>query len=344
MTVIIDGTNRNDVIYQDGDIEVEIYGYGGNDKIYLDLVGPDGGFNYVDAGTGNDRVENDFEGGNKIYLGAGNDTYILNAFDGLDGDFDIVKGGAGDDYFEILGVESDYYGESGNDTFLSVGFNNYFNGGTGIDTISYELQDEDDVEAGRGVTIDLGGKFASTGAGRRETLISIENAVGTDSDDDITGSSAKNVLSGLDGDDFLFGLAGNDTLLGGTGDDTLEGGTGNDTLTGGLGYDFLKGGAGADVFKFASIDDSAVGRYRDVILDFSRAQRDKIDLRDIDANEFRAGDQKFTFIGKLGFSGTAGELNFRGGVVSGDVDGDGVADFQIKVSGVSTLTLGDFYV
>lgn len=60
---------------------------------------------------------------------------------------------------------------------------------------------------------------------------------------------------------------------------------------------------------------------------------DDLDLCPIDANESLAGDQAFTYIGNSAFSGYAGELN--GGVVSGDVNGDGAADFQINVTNVS---------
>ncbi len=61
----------------------------------------------------------------------------------------------------------------------------------------------------------------------------------------------------------------------------------------------------------------------------------------IDANTGVSGDQAFHFVGAAAFSGHAGELRFEGGVVSGDVNGDGHADFEIGVN-VATLSAADF--
>ncbi len=338
----IRGTNYSDKIYQDGYTAVDIFAYDGNDKIYLNNIGINGGNNYVSAGYGNDTVYNYFEGGNEIRLGAGNDLYVSIIRAGDANDYDEVFGGDGADVFDIDTFASDYFGEAGNDTFYSVGYNNYFNGGTGIDTISYQNRDDTSLK-GRGVTIDLGGRFANTGSGRSEDLISIENATGTNSaSDDITGSSVGNVLKGLGGNDELYGLGGNDLLDGGTGADDLFGGTGNDVLRGSTGYDYLTGGSGADTFDFNSYKDSAVGSTRDVITDFSRASFDLIDLSGVDADWTLGGNQRFDYIGSRAFTGEAGELNFRNGIVSADMDGDGLADFQIKVNNVSSLRADDF--
>jgi serralysin len=81
----------------------------------------------------------------------------------------------------------------------------------------------------------------------------------------------------------------------------------------------------------------------DTIKDFHRGS-DHIDLRSIDANTKVASDQAFTFIGKAGFHGKAGELRFADGIVSGDVNGDRTADFKIKVVGLFALSKGDFYL
>ena len=345
MATTIYGTNFDDDIYQDGDVEVRIYGYDGDDNIYLNRTDDLGGFNTVYADDGDDYVLNYFEGGNDIFLGDGNDTYIADIRAGDAGSYDVVKGGNGNDYFEVDTEESDYYGDSGNDTFLSVGVDNYFNGGSGVDTISYELQDDYASQRGKGVTIDLGKKTASTGSGHHEDLISIENATGTNrGDDDITGSSLRNVLEGLGGDDVLEGLGGNDSLYGGAGNDDLFGGTGKDLLVGGTGIDYLTGDSGADTFKFNSIAEAGFGSRRDVITDFRASEGDVIDLRTIDANEERGGNQAFTFLGNKSFSGNAGELRFSAGVLSGDTDGDGRADFHVKVNGVSKMYADDFFL
>ena len=80
------------------------------------------------------------------------------------------------------------------------------------------------------------------------------------------------------------------------------------------------------------------GANRDQIVDFNRAQRDRIDLSTIDADtDGTAGNQKFTFIGTQAFNGVDGELRCSGRIIQGDVNGDRVADFEIKVN-LATLS------
>jgi subtilisin-like proprotein convertase family protein len=71
----------------------------------------------------------------------------------------------------------------------------------------------------------------------------IENAVGGDGNDTITGSGGVNTL---------YGMRGNDTLSGGSGDDFLYGGAGNDTFDGGLGNDRMDGGLGVDSIDYSA--------------------------------------------------------------------------------------------
>ncbi|MGA0840103.1 MAG: hypothetical protein ACO3P1_09445, partial [Pseudomonadales bacterium] len=79
--------------------------------------------------------------------------------------------------------------------------------------------------------------------------------------------------------------------------------------------------------------------------DFSRISLDRIDLSAIDADTTLADDQAFTFIGTAAFGNRAGELRYIPGatsVVQGDTDGDGVADFTLRVVGVPALQETDF--
>jgi len=126
----------------------------------------------------------------------------------------------------------------------------------------------------------------------------------------------------------------------------LAGGDGNDFLQGGAGADYFKGGAGADKFVFSDASDSPPGVGSDVIADFHSAQGDKIDLSRIDADPTLVGDQAFSFIGTSSFSSHAGELHHvvtgATAIISGDINGDGIGDFSIAVSGVSSLTAADF--
>lgn len=146
---------------------------------------------------------------------------------------------------------------------------------------------------------------------------------------------------------FARAFAGDDVLTAGGANDLLEGFAGNDVITGGRGADRLYGGVGADRFVFKNLRDSQADKIkRDVVYDFSRAERDKIDLSAIDANSKKGGNQAFKFIGKQGFHKKAGELRYekvKGALsVSGDVNGDGKADFGLTIKGIASLSKGDF--
>ncbi len=107
----------------------------------------------------------------------------------------------------------------------------------------------------------------------------------------------------------------------------------------------LTGGAGADRFTYTALSQSISGQ-ADRITDFSRAQKDKISLSAIDANSGVAGDQAFSFIGSAAFSGAAGQLRAFTSVsethITGDVNGDLIGDFLIRLGTVTTLQASDF--
>jgi len=163
---------------------------------------------------------------------------------------------------------------------------------------------------------------------------------GGNTNDLVKGNSEDNVVHGGDGDDEVRGRQGDDTLTGDNGDDLLKGGMGDDTLIGGVGADGLKGGRDGDIFAFAELKAG-----RDVILDFVRG-KDLIDLSAIDARAATADDDTFDLIGRMPFSGEAGELRYRvkagDAIVRGDTDGDGRGDFAIRVVDVQRLEDGDF--
>ena len=136
-----------------------------------------------------------------------------------------------------------------------------------------------------------------------------------------------------------------DSLLGTVGQDEINGMAGNDKITGGENQDVLSGGAGNDMFIYKSITDT-LPNLGDIITDFSKG--DKINLKLIDANVDVAKDQAFSkpSVGKE-FSGTftkAGQLFFEtsSGMLYGNVNKDGAADFEIELSGVSQLVTTDF--
>ncbi|MGH6735262.1 MAG: calcium-binding protein [Methyloceanibacter sp.] len=168
-----------------------------------------------------------------------------------------------------------------------------------------------------------------------------ETIKGGSGNDKLSGRGGDDKLHGKGANDILDGGAGNDKLSGSSGDDKLKGGGGHDSLTGGSGKDHLYGGAGHDTFSFNNIKHSRPGSDRDVIHDFRRAEGDLIGLRKIDADIHTPGDQAFKFIGTKKFHKIEGELRFKDDVLQGDVNGDGKADFEIRIE-VSKLVADDF--
>src|SRR3990167_10478476 len=103
-------------------------------------------------------------------------------------------------------------------------------GGGGKDLASYI--DVDNM----GVVVDLTLGSAVMGT-EVDTLVRIENILGTLQDDSISGDANANLLQGLEGDDSISGGAGSDALIGDAGNDSLWGGADGDSLLGGEGAD-----------------------------------------------------------------------------------------------------------
>ena len=98
---------------------------------------------------------------------------------------------------------------------------------------------------------------------------------------------------------------------------------------------------------FRSVKESGVAASgRDSIFDFSAGQKDRIDLSAIDANTQKGGNQAFAFIGTKEFSGKAGQLRYEKArsdtYLSGDVNGDKIADFTIHLDDRLTFSKGYF--
>lgn len=144
----------------------------------------------VFGGDGNDIIDGRLGNGDAtLFGGNGNDSLYIGS--GVDG----ARGDAGDDII---------YGSYGV---------NLLNGGSGIDTVDYSVSE---IDEGAGLNLVTGG---FSGIAEFDSYVGIENAVGTNFDDMITGSSLVNTLSGLDGADILEGAAGNDMIDGGDGID-----------------------------------------------------------------------------------------------------------------------------
>ena len=188
----------------------------------------------INGGSSGDLIDGR-SGADTLYGNSGNDILL-----GGKGD-DRLYGGSGQDQL-IGGSGDDYLRDDSTDQ-------NVFNGGTGVDEVSYFGRDG-------GIEVDLRDGDSSDG----DVLIGIENILGSEHGNDrLHGDAGSNEIKGSGGDDKLYGRQGADILKGGKDDDYLNGGDGadklygedgKDTLNGTSGDDILNGGAGADTFRF----------------------------------------------------------------------------------------------
>lgn len=320
---------------------------------------------FVDARGGNDSVAGSL-GNDVIRGGTGDDTIAgSEGADTLTGGqgTDLIQGGIGNDLILIAGV-SDVSGlaetiDGGNDTdtlsFQELGATGSVNLTaatiTGIERLflsdlamtmtAAQLSGFDFIQGSgfiESIRVSDGGVVDMSGA----TIVFIETvfASGAGNTFIFTGGTGVATFRGSAVADAMFAGTNNTAMFGEGGNDTLVGAEGSDTITGGAGTDSLTGGLNDDVFDFNSVVEIGRNAARDVITDFTHGD-DTIDLNGVDANTEVAGNQNFSFIGSAAFGNVAGQLRYSGGLLSGDVNGDGVADFQIGLTGAPVVTLSD---
>ena len=311
---ILYGLEGNDTLDGGGGAD-QMFGGAGNDKYIVDHTG-----DVVTelSGQGTDTVEASVS----YTLGANVEKLTLTGMAALSGTGNTL----GNTITGNSGANT-LYGMAGNDTLDGGAGADQMFGGTGNDT--YVVDDVGDV------VVELAGEGTDT------VKSSISYTLGANVEKlTLTGTAD---LAGTGNE-----LA--NTLTGNAGNNHLDGGAGNDILDGDKGLDTLVGGLGADKFDFNAVTDSAVGALRDLVMDFDRSQGDKIDVSTIDANTLLTGNQKFVFVADAAFSGTAGELRaVAGGIAGGtlvqvDVNGDGVADMEVGLVGVTAPMLSSDFV
>ncbi|MEL6266316.1 MAG: CHRD domain-containing protein, partial [Pseudomonadota bacterium] len=121
-----------------------------------------------------------------------------------------------------------------------------------------------------------------------DTLVSIENVIGSDDNDIITGSDDGNVLSGGDGDDVLRGEGGNDVLIGGAGADVFQFAPGDGTdlvLDFEIGVDLLEFEGLAPGFDLAA-NTTQDGDDALISLGDGAVRLENVDASLLDANDF----------------------------------------------------------
>ncbi len=239
-------------------------------------------------------------------------------------------------------------GNAGDNIIIGTNFNDVLDGGAGADTLegligndTYVVDNAGDIvteTTGGGTdSVTLTGNFNYTLGAEIENLTMQGNGQNNQQG---YGNALANVITGNNAANDLRGFAGNDTISGGGGGDRIDGGAGVDNLT---------GGTGADTFVFASrADIGNNAALRETITDFRAAGQgnDLIDLTWVDADENTAGHQAFNYA-SIGNSatfgpGAAGRLAYANGVLYGETTGDGIADFQIALTGAPALAANMF--
>jgi hypothetical protein len=274
-------------------------------------------------------------------------------FDGsaeLDGKFlifgghgvDTLTGGAGDDVFAFEGARwgagDSVNGGAGTRDALII------SAGNGLTHIAFGAASLTGIES-----ISVNNRYAADRSATPSYEFVLNNGnVAAGATLIVNGSSLADPSQTISVDGTAVAAGKHLTLLGGAGTDVLRGGAGDDIIYGGLNSDTMTGGGGNDIFRYGSAAESTTAS-RDGIGDFNLG--DILDLAGVDADSTLDGNQAFAFIGSGMFSGHAGELRATdggGGVwtVSGDVDGNGAADFEFTVTvtdfAVHPLTASDF--
>jgi len=268
------------------------------------------------------------------------------------------KGGTADDTFVFQATET-------------LDANDTINGGTGIDTIRVDNDDDAD-KAGDAVTVVLDANHTAI-----EKVV-VNDIASTDTNGDVTvtvnaGSTLTALTidgSALDAGEVLtvggsnqgakevltvVGGAGDDVITTGAAADSVDGGAGADTITVGTGADSITTGAGADtvVYTIAAggTGTGSTTASTDTIGDFT-AKSDNIQLTvalanggvTVDYND--KGDAVDIQTGQTLLTGVKGQYFFNTGTsqLMVDTDGNGLiqaTDFVINTTGLTAWNEGD---
>lgn len=214
----------------------QLIGMAGNDT----LIG-DNGDDTLQGGAGNDVLNGGYDTDIAIYTDATAGVKVSLATTAAQ-----VTGGSGTD--TLISIE-DLLGSSFNDTLTGSADNNYINDGAGNDAVTAGAGDDDLYASAGNDTIDGGSDndtfiFAdATTASKLDLSLTIaQNTLSSGTDivtniENIVGSNFNDSLTGNSSDNEFWGGNGNDTINGGAGNDTLDGEGGTDSLIGGLGDD-----------------------------------------------------------------------------------------------------------
>lgn len=397
LTSKVDSEGHKSAEYDDDDVDGDgsdddlLYGSKSDDRLSGGIGDDDietgDGDDFIDGGVGSDVLiggagNDDLNGGvgdDILFGGANNDD--IDGGDGVDTasfsdatvsmDIDLQAGTASGNGNDLLTSIENATGGSGNDLIDGSSVANDLIGGAGADVINggggndllYSGDGNDTVDGGTGDDLIIGGdgkgndKYIGGAGTDTVKYTSATAAITVDLVKGTATSTSKAIKDAAKiGTDTLSGI---ENVIAGNFNDIVKGSKGANVLTGGLGTDSLYGGSDTkvDVFDFNAITESKTGTARDKVYDFVTGT-DDLDLKSIDANTAKAGNQDFLFSAtptksKDGTEAKANSVWWRKAdvdndkvkddlIVYGDVTGDGKADFEIGMVGVTSLTSADF--
>jgi VCBS repeat-containing protein len=323
-----------------------------------DVLNGRGGADLLIGGSGNNTL-NGGAGADAANYGAAPSSVSINlaegsganGFGGTDSFID-VENVTGSNFADTLsgdGNANTLNGGVGDDLLNGRGGNNVLIGGDGVDTALFS-------DATSAVMVNLQANSASNGLGGTDTLLTIENLVGSVFNDTLQGDANTNRLDGGAGDDALTGRGGNDVyLVDSVGDSVVEvsgegtdevqtalisyvlpvhvetltytgtsafTGTGNgsvNSITGGVGNDVLDGGAGADTLTgLGGNDIYNVDDAGDAVVEAASGGTDEV-RTGLSALTLAANIEVLTYTGAGDFTGTGnGDSNTLNGGAGDD--------------------------
>lgn len=326
----IRGSKFNDVLIGD-DQDNEINGEAGNDEIHggkgNDIIIDLQGVNELYGDDGNDIIVSGL--GNVCYGGLGIDIisyerliYAVNIdmpsgittikehpdlkdkfyeFENVVGTNanDVIIGDDQDNRIYDLGGDDQVYAGKGNDYIIASLGSDLYNGGEGIDTVSYEAEPDTALYLNLKTKKTTGATFALG-----DILESIEQIIGTKFNDVMIGDDEDNRFHGFDGDDEIYGGKGNDILGGGKGKNKLYGEDGDDVFNLSEGENLVYGGAGANTITYEHAAAGVNINLVDKIGNKSTAEVDRFeDIHDCSGSQYDdkiIGDSEMNKLNGLG--------------------------------------------
>ncbi|XWK90017.1 MAG: calcium-binding protein [Phormidium sp.] len=300
----VDGSNFDDTLIGDSG-DNQLRGGAGNDLILggagNDLLVGGAGADTLDGESGMDAVSYiGSAAGVSINLATGTATGgdaqgdVLRSIERVEGSekADILIGDSSNNILSGLAGNDSLNGDAGNDLLNGDAGADTIDGSAGDDTVSYATSNPGTSNAG--VTVNLATGAVSGGHAAGDVLVSVENIIGSNFNDNLTGNAGNNIINpglgvnyayGGDGDDLLImDFSVNETGKGvssssgwisrqnsngiGNADAVYQaqferfhitGTSSNDQWTGAVGNDTMIGGLGDDTISSSSGNDSILG-------------------------------------------------------------------------------------